>query len=228
MTPFIRKISIHAPARGATTAQKADNQWNRYFNPRPREGGDCTPSELRRTRNDFNPRPREGGDLRTGVALGQNLISIHAPARGATPPSLDSFRIVNRFQSTPPRGGRPIPPKNTAHKTYFNPRPREGGDSRGTPITFTTLYFNPRPREGGDNKCGDTATEQPISIHAPARGATGNWSLLAPPECISIHAPARGATTAEEPTAQESGKFQSTPPRGGRRPGSFCKCRCGC
>ena len=94
----------------------------------PRGGRRPDGTAIRSRSTHFNPRPREGGDLRTGVALGQNLISIHAPARGAPPPSLDSFRIVNRFQSTPPRGGRPIPPKNTAHKTYFNPRPREGGD----------------------------------------------------------------------------------------------------
>ena len=32
----------------------------------------------------FNPRPREGGDFKTGCGYVALMISIHAPARGAT------------------------------------------------------------------------------------------------------------------------------------------------
>ena len=77
------------------------------FNPRPREGGDYVlpsynsfglifqstpPRRGRRNvivgtdrRIDFNPRPREGGDL-TAAKNHQArwIISIHAPAKGAT------------------------------------------------------------------------------------------------------------------------------------------------
>ena len=34
------KISIHAPARGATTGIDWHDSGRLYFNPRPREGGD--------------------------------------------------------------------------------------------------------------------------------------------------------------------------------------------
>ena len=34
----------------------------------------------------FNPRPREGGDVFVAALLTSLGISIHAPARGATPP----------------------------------------------------------------------------------------------------------------------------------------------
>ena len=55
--------SIHAPARGATSAP-----------PPPPHGG------LR-----FNSRTREGYDGETSLTIGLPLIvSIHAPARGAT------------------------------------------------------------------------------------------------------------------------------------------------
>ena len=35
----VQDISIHAPREGGDGAQTADNQWNRYFNPRPPRGG---------------------------------------------------------------------------------------------------------------------------------------------------------------------------------------------
>ena len=56
------------------------------FNPRTREG--CDPlagSRWPRLRPDFNPRTREGCDVHKGMQmLGLRVISIHAPARGAT------------------------------------------------------------------------------------------------------------------------------------------------
>ena len=36
----------------------------------------------------FNPRSREGSDLKLGIALERIIISIHAPAKGATSYSL--------------------------------------------------------------------------------------------------------------------------------------------
>ena len=54
----------------------------------------------------FNPRSREGSDRASHAVHRLNVISIHAPARGATPaPSLRMPRL-----------------------SYFNPRSREGSD----------------------------------------------------------------------------------------------------
>ena len=101
-------ISIHAPARGATKKQKLFRRSLRYFNPRSREGSDAA---------------QDGFDL--GEAIFQStlprgerrfllprlhstlLISIHAPARGAT---------VLRYKRPP-------------YLRYFNPRSREGSDN---------------------------------------------------------------------------------------------------
>ena len=125
-----KKISIHAPARGATfchllallntrnfnprsregsdgpsdvtlltvpvfqsTLPRGERHLpqtrcpeNVYFNPRSREGSDCR-SLFRFSRScDFNPRSREGSDVRNLTQhSGRIFISIHAPARGATP-----------------------------------------------------------------------------------------------------------------------------------------------
>ena len=55
------------------------------FNPRSREGSDLRVPAAYHLHDNFNPRSREGSDDALGVAsflLG--LISIHAPAKGAT------------------------------------------------------------------------------------------------------------------------------------------------
>ena len=79
----------------------------RYFNSRPCERGDEVGRGPPGGRRNFNSRPCERGDARSGVATGHRGISIHAPARGATPcgayPSLDTLE----FQFTPLREGRP-------------------------------------------------------------------------------------------------------------------------
>ena len=56
------------------------------------------------------------------------LISIHAPAKGAT---------------------RYVRPK-LGHKRYFNPRSREGSDPEMLLRFLMQTNFNPRSREGSD------------------------------------------------------------------------------
>ena len=127
--------------------------------------------------------------------------------------------VINAFQSTPPRGGRPVPlgpviaitdisihaPARGATdrignrdvwRADFNPRPREGGDVPAAPTPSCTTNFNPRPREGGDRQRRPAHSGKRISIHAPARGATDDPKGDAVDLYISIHAPARGATVA--------------------------------
>ena len=120
-------------------------------------------------------------------------VSIHAPARGATPDIAVFFKHA-MFQSTPPRGGR-----------------------RGFPPAFFLQHgFQSTPPRGG-RLCGDThgLGRDIVSIHAPARGATGKHYVDETNIDVSIHAPARGATQ-EFAGVDEQELFQSTPPRGGR------------
>ena len=76
-------ISIHAPARGATSSKEL---------PKPMQP-------------DFNPRTREGCDRAVLRGLVRAIISIHAPARGATISELLPLPGAP-FQSTHPRGVR--------------------------------------------------------------------------------------------------------------------------
>ncbi len=54
------------------------------FNPRPRAGGDLGEDVDKMINVSFNPRPRAGGDGDTDTVGKYYIVSIHAPARGAT------------------------------------------------------------------------------------------------------------------------------------------------
>ena len=127
------------------------------------------------------------------------LISIHAPARGATAFHSD-FRIGNQFQSTLPQGERldtvigdftPI--------TISIHAPARGATGAGRRTGKTAADFNPRSRKGSDiTYIHISHAFTIISIHAPARGATTEAFAMAQGFKISIHAPARGAP--QQPT----------------------------
>ena len=78
-------ISIHAPARGATSSQSRLSAFRRYFNPRSREGSDLRSQYATILRLQFQSTlPRGERLLQDSVKQRTILISIHAPARGAT------------------------------------------------------------------------------------------------------------------------------------------------
>ena len=112
----ICSISIHAPARGATSATFTFPAHSRSFQStlprgerlsrsspfdRPRRFQSTLPRGERRYvvvrqtvfYNYFNPRSREGSDTIDVTLFTYSIISIHAPARGATPPP-------NRFHAS--------------------------------------------------------------------------------------------------------------------------------
>ncbi len=167
------RVSIHAPAWGATAGRLGGAAASDGFNPRPRVGGDwsryipllvdgafqSTPPRggrlAWRVRPGlwfrFNPRPRVGGDARVRVHRCRHIVSIHAPAWGATV-SYRYYFSVTWFQSTPPRGGRPT--------------------SRMTRATCG--QFQSTPPRGGRRHCARHRQHvRGVSIHAPAWGATG-------------------------------------------------------
>ena len=143
-----------------------------HFNPRSREGSDREHQPASRSAGDFNPRSREGSDANERILSAFPIcISIHAPAKGATPVQSDS-PVPPRFQSTLPRRER------HGVTAYLSPcikfqstlprRERHSAVNCG----HICPNFNPRSREGSDldqengRQCGG------ISIHAPAKGAT--------------------------------------------------------
>ena len=101
---FDLHISIPAPARGRTRHSQKIRPKNRISIPAPARGR--TP-ETRQSfaGRYFNSRPREGANL--SPTCGRPiwiLISIPAPARGRTERA-DKNKIITQFQFPPPRGG---------------------------------------------------------------------------------------------------------------------------
>jgi len=93
--------------------------------------------------------PARGATLQMRVVDDLFRISIHAPARGATPSG--SLVISDQeFQSTRPRGARPAEVIETQLLAYFNPRARAGRDFSCLLNLPAPYNFNPRARAGRD------------------------------------------------------------------------------
>ena len=163
------------------------------FNPRARAGRDnCQWLEVPPRRR-FNPRARAGRDQANRRNNDINIVSIHAPARGATLCGLDEG-CGKMFQSTRPRGARPDGKLHIVSDNKFqSTRPR------GARRAILNLYNR----------------HQDVSIHAPARGATHHKARPGKPWLFQSTRP-RGArlfvASGEYPQMQ----FQSTRPRGAR------------
>ena len=115
-------VSIDAPARGATEAlpdwatvatfqstplhegrpTSRQGEGTRCFNPRPCTRGDCGEGCRLKLRPRFNPRPCTRGD-RGGPEerIAEFVVSIHAPARGATSLSMMYCRAFSSFNPRP-------------------------------------------------------------------------------------------------------------------------------
>ena len=141
-------VSIHAPARGATFVRFALSALVMFQSTHPHGVRHCLflcPCKKSR----FNPRTRTGCDgLQTGerffgvvsihapargateITQAHDLtikVSIHAPARGATDCHIQ-VRILVEFQSTHPHGVRLFVYMHSSFGLRFNPRTRTGCD----------------------------------------------------------------------------------------------------
>ena len=101
-------ISIHAPARGATSLCSPAHHNHDNFNPRSREGSDRLQRGRLASVSISIHAPARGATTLPLIPGTVPEISIHAPARGATFPSSDYTMAGNQFQSTLPRGERPM------------------------------------------------------------------------------------------------------------------------
>ena len=167
-------ISIHAPARGATAGITATQNLSQDFNPRSREGSDTVCSPFVISSQYFNPRSREGSDLPSWCIWSMaSIISIHAPARGATPPGYTECTTTGNFNPRSREGSDDLPDRQPAERDDFNPRSREGSDVIQFVLQAEFIKFQstlPRGERLETQKTSGSQSE--ISIHAPARGAT--------------------------------------------------------
>ena len=211
-------VSIRAPAWGATVVGYIQAGFWRFQSAPPRGGRPAWHRGLAGPAGGFQSAPPRGGRPCSAQASAPSpFVSIRAPAWGATPRPA-ACPPGSRFQSAPPRGGRrrpwwsASPPGWVSIRapawgatlargtigvdvTRFNPRPRVGGDQVHERGLAGIGRFNPRPRVGGDRFRRRIAAEGKVSIRAPAWGAT------------KVRRKKKTIT-----------RFQSAPPRGGRRP----------
>ena len=125
----------------------------------------------------------------------RTIVSIHAPARGATYRAVMARRSSYVFQSTRPQGARPLPALARYWSETFQSTRPQGARRHNRQQSHGYARFNPRARKGRDQI---QPQRQPVpfqvSIHAPARGATSGLRENHGNAFVSIHAPARGAT----------------------------------
>ncbi len=144
------RISIRAPARGATTVSVC--------------------AEF--SGSNFNPRSREGSDAWQKADWLYYQISIRAPARGATGRPCQLL-YVKGFQSALPRGERPRFLLDRCSTKQFQSALPRGERHLRRKVPGHVTDFNPRSREGSDRiHTAVFSICNTISIRAPARGAT--------------------------------------------------------
>ena len=168
------RISIHAPARGATSGNKSFLWVYLYFNPRPREGGDPPRLHAQGSGQVFQSTPPRGGRL-TGSATVTygGLISIHAPARGATTWRGQKSRSCWISIHAPARGATFRQPLHGHYAGISIHAPARGATVETYVLISRKLLFQSTPPRGGRPLHGRLLHHSAvISIHAPARGAT--------------------------------------------------------
>ena len=124
------------------------------------------------------------------------VLSIHAPARGATPITSEQRSIIALSIHAPARGATFLPCSSVYQTRPFNPRTRTGCDSLTKRSCTSSASFQ---------------STHPHGVRRPLRPAGCRGCAL------SIHAPARGATAATRASGPDLDAFQSTHPHGVRR-----------
>ncbi len=101
-------VSIHASAREATREFDSLHPLYNCFNPRLREGGDIRVLQIWFAICGFNPRLREGGDSYRKPVTGGGGGFNPRLREGGDKTSPPEGCVCSMFQSTPPRGRRPV------------------------------------------------------------------------------------------------------------------------
>ena len=142
-------------------------------------------------------------------------ISIHAPTRGATQAIAEVLDDMGISIHAPTRGATKYPPYSDFRTVFQSTLPRGERHLRYIPVIGTRFISIHAPTRGATGFLDVPQILLDISIHAPTRGATGFLDVPQILLDISIHAPTRGATLIGTSLVR-SLLFQSTLPRGER------------
>ena len=144
----------------------------------------------------FNPRSREGSDAIDEGFADELMISIHAPAKGATLMPLFTKRGRLNFNPRSREGSDQAGVTKKFYDYLFQSTlPRRERQARGCSAPLRQGYFNPRSREGSDGEYyvySDSASVFQSTLPRRERLAISVSSIVS--NAISIHAPAKGAT----------------------------------
>ena len=180
--------------RGARLYQINDQSGNGLFqSTRPRG---ARPGRCRRTpcRECFNPRAHAGRDFFQNRGAGVELVSIHAPTRGATHVPVRFHAPVVVSIHAPTRGATPQPAASWRQWLVSIHAPTRGATRKQQDEMRVEQFQSTRPR-GARLACQpECRRRSSVSIHAPTRGATRRSRLTGGAGAVSIHAPTRGAT----------------------------------
>ena len=143
-------VSIHAPARGATQRSQAAGNSGRRFNPRPRTRGDTAISSRWRFWSAFQSTPpHEGRQAHVLRFHPVRIVSIHAPARGATVNYPAWFWPCFGFNPRPRTRGDSLLRQISEWKTSFQSTPpHEGRPENKSPSHFGEWFQSTPPHEG--------------------------------------------------------------------------------
>ena len=142
------QVSIRAPAWGATLSWC--NVWQHFgFNSRSRVGSDSQTLATASADTCFNSRSRVGSDVEVAIFDIDGIVSIRAPAWGATS-FASSVGHFQQFQFALPRGERRITPPLLSKPKGFNSRSRVGSDGALAGRDTALCGFNSRSRVGSD------------------------------------------------------------------------------
>ena len=168
-------ISIHAPAKGATSSGVGLPDRPEHFNPRSREGSDTAtsretfirlifqstlprrerllPPERTMKHRGFQstlPR-RERRRRRTMIRYGCSYFNPRS-REGSDRQTAAADRPRDHFNPRSREGSDVLHPLVSLHARDFNPRSREGSDLPSDVRACLLVHFNPRSREGSDSK----------------------------------------------------------------------------
>ena len=142
------------------------------------------------------------------------MVSIHAPARGATETGESGYKSLRVSIHAPARGATSSSTMITLPLAFQSTPLREGRPGRHT-LCHCDRCFNPRPCARGDNSIAGQRRGQSVSIHAPARGATVPVSVSGDTHQFQSTPLREGRQRICIPI-QHLFEFQSTPLREGR------------
>ena len=143
-------ISIHAPAKGATSANPLHNHIDTISIHAPAKGATISGPCSHKMISYFNPRSRKGSDyvpLKSVLTFG--VFQSTLPQRERHTASTMLFYIRN-FNPRSRKGSDNEIQRSLSTQINFNPRSRKGSDCCRIWYRSAHTYFNPRSRKGSD------------------------------------------------------------------------------